>query len=154
MPELDIHSAKAEEVYRDIVRIPENVRKDTNGQVIEEGRICRISSGGRHTLVILRGAKECQATHKPPCIHLDEVTRKRLSLPGSGLAQFELQPVGWFGEFLWAWNATEIGYRISSRLGLLGLALGIIAFVLALPELCRMLAGLISWASRSCGAGH
>jgi hypothetical protein len=73
---------------------------------------------------------------------MDEVTRKRLDIDKARSARFELEPVGWWGEFRWAWSATEIGYRIASRLGLLGLVLGIIAF---LPELIKWLGELTRW---------
>jgi hypothetical protein len=71
---------------------------------------------------------------------MDEVTRKRLDIDKVPSARFDLESVGWWGEFRWAWSATEIGYRIAARLGLLGLLLGLIAF---LPELVKWVGELI-----------
>ncbi|MGC2742852.1 MAG: hypothetical protein WA672_06670 [Candidatus Angelobacter sp.] len=138
MPKLEIHDAKKEEVYRDIIRIPEDDRRDTHGKVIDEGRICCIIVGEKSALLIVRGVASAEFSGHVHggCIHMDDVTRKRLSLEESRIkqAEFKITPVGIFGEFRWAWSATEIGYRISSRLALLGLVLGLIALALALPE--------------------
>jgi hypothetical protein len=53
---LEIHQAQIEEVYRDIVRVPESDRVDSHGRPIEEGRICKIKTGSKETYVIVRGA--------------------------------------------------------------------------------------------------
>jgi hypothetical protein len=144
---LEIHQAKNEEAYRDIVRIPEDVRLDAAGARIDEGRICKLKTGSKTAYVIVRGVKNLELAKSPEhihgrCIHMDEVTRKRLNVDKAGSAKFILEPVGWWGEFRWAWSATEIGYRVASRLGLLGLVLGIIAF---LPELIRWTSELSRW---------
>lgn len=144
---LEIHQAKSEEVYRDIVRIPEAVRLDEAGGTIDEGQICKIKSGRKTAYVIVRGVKNFELEGSPAhvhgrCIHMDEVTRQRLDLAKARSARFRLTPVGWWGGFRWAWNATEIGYRISSRLGLLGLILGLIAL---LPEVIKWAAELSKW---------
>jgi hypothetical protein len=144
---LEIHQGKKEEVYRDIVRIPEAVRLDEAAGTICEGRICKITSGRKTAYVIVRGVKNFELEGSPAhehgrCIHMDEATRKRLGVEETHSARFELEPCGWWGEFRWAWNATEIGYRISSRLGLLGLVLGLIALF---PELVKWVAELSRW---------
>lgn len=137
--QLEIHQAKNEEVYRDIVRIPEDVRLDSGGNKIDEGRICKIKTGPHTAYVIVRGVRNFDLQGSPAhvhgrCIHMDDATRRRLGVTDTHSARFELEPVGWYGELLWAWTATEIGYRISSRLGLLGLILGLIALS---PELIK-----------------
>lgn len=149
MPTLEIHSAQQGEVYRDLVRIPESERRDQRGWIVDEGKVCRIQVNGRSTLVVLRGtatAEFVNHNHRA-CIHMDEVTRRHLRLENSMLgeaAEFEITPLGRFGEFRWAWNATEIGYRISSRLALLGLLLGVISIVLAIPELVNWICWFLS----------
>ncbi len=144
---LEIHQAKNEETYRDIVRIPEDLRLDSAGKTIDEGRICKIKTGSKTAYVIVRGVKNFELQGTPAhvhgrCIHMDEVTRQRLEVDKMHSARFELEPVDWWGQFRWAWSATEIGYRISSRLGLLGLVLGLIAF---LPELVKWIGELATW---------
>jgi hypothetical protein len=42
---------------------------------------------------------------------MDEVIRKRLHVDRNELHDFKFNAAGWLGEFIWAWNATEIGYR-------------------------------------------
>ena len=141
---LEIHQAKHEETYRDIVRIPEDLRIDSAGKRIDEGRICKIKTGPKTAYVIVRGVKNFELEGSPAhvhgrCIHMDEVTRQRLDVDKTRSARFDLEPVGWWGQFRWAWSATEIGYRVSSRLGLLGLVLGLVAF---LPELIKWIGEL------------
>jgi hypothetical protein len=148
---LEIHQAKNEEVYRDIVRIPENARLDSAGKKIDEGRICKIKSGSKTAYVIVRGVKNFDPQGSPEhvhdrCIHMDDATRARLGVNGKPSARFDLKPVGFTGQLIWAWNATEIGYRVSSRLGLIGLALGLIALF---PELIKWTQELTLWVQQN-----
>jgi len=147
---LEIHQAQIEEVYRDIVRVPESDRVDSHGQPIEEGRICKIKTGSKETYVIVRGVKNFVLERNPAhvhsqCIHMDDVTRKLLGISNTRSARFEITPVGSWGQLKWAWSATEISYRIASRLAVVGLALGLIALIVSLPETLKLAQTVIQW---------
>ena len=45
---LEVHQLREEDVYKDMVRIPEVHRKDANGERIKESSICRITVDGVH----------------------------------------------------------------------------------------------------------
>jgi hypothetical protein len=144
---LEIHQGKLEEVYRDIVRLPEAIRLAPSRKVIEEGRICKIRTDSKTAYVIVRGVENYTVnghTHGR-CIHMDAVTRKKLEVIGRESARFELTPVRWFGELRWAWNATEIGYRVASRLAIIGLVLGVIALVVTLPQIVELTQQFMRW---------
>lgn len=44
-----------DEVFRDMVRLPEQWRIDTKGRPIPEGFICKLQSGTKSVLVAVRG---------------------------------------------------------------------------------------------------
>lgn len=79
------------------------------------------------------------------CIHMDDVTRKLLDISSTRSARFEITPVGWWGQLKWAWRATEISYRIASRLAVVGLALGLVALIVSLPETLKLAQEVIQW---------
>src|SRR5882724_2764795 len=99
-----------EGVYKDLARVPENHRVDRRGRAISEGRICRVTTGGRSVLLSLRGQQE----HSSAMIHVDEKTRHALGLKAGGEAEFHFRQVWWLGQFLWVWRATDPAYRIAA----------------------------------------
>jgi hypothetical protein len=129
---LTVQIGREEEVYRDIVRIPEGHRLDTSGKLIPEGQVRRIKVGQKRAFVVLRG----EQNSIDPIIEMDEVTRKKLGLECARPVdvEFDRPLCHEYCQFRWAWAATEISYRIAIRLavssivlGLIGLALGIVA---------------------------
>jgi hypothetical protein len=124
---LEVANIHWNDVYKDIARIPDRYRIDIKGRQIPEGRICRVTVGNNSALLSLRGQNE----HSSPVIHIDEKIRQDLGLiVGSELLDFQFRPVGWIGQFRWAWRASDAAYRIAARLGLLSVILGIIGVVL------------------------
>lgn len=125
---LHVQMAALEDIYKDMARIPEAHRRDRAGRTIIEGSVCKLSSGSRSTYVLLRG---CQKTTEP-FIFLDERKRNQLGLSNGDSIAFEITPVGLWGQFLWAWRASDPAYRISARMAVLSLVLGTIGLLLGI----------------------
>jgi hypothetical protein len=126
MPTLEVRSLSNEDVYKDLVRIPENFRKDKDGKTIEESTVCWIHGAPRVSLAVLRGY---QKQPNGPEIHMDDRTRNRLGVHLGESYEFEFKVAGLWGELKWAWRASETGYRVASRLAIVGLILGLLAFL-------------------------
>lgn len=130
---LIVGCANPEDVYRDIARVPENYRKDFRGRAIKEGSVCLLSCGGRRSFVLLRGLPGSQE----PQIRLDERKRNELCLEAGKTAEFSFSKAGLLGELRWAWQASDPAYRVTARLAVLSLALGLIGLSLGIVSLCR-----------------
>ncbi|MGC2696902.1 MAG: hypothetical protein WA738_14040 [Candidatus Angelobacter sp.] len=126
--QLEVHEHKADDVYHDRARIPENFRGG-----FREGRICKVRAGEHATLLEIRGLQG--ETRK--IIRLDDKTRDDLHLDVLHSYDFSLRPVWWVGQFRWAWNASDSASRIAARLGLLGLILGLAGIVIGLLPLLK-----------------
>jgi hypothetical protein len=128
---LRVHQAADADVYRDMVRIPEQERVDRKG-IVPEGSVCRLSTDtGISRLVVVRGIEYKE--HPPcqeACIHMDAATRRSFEVHLYEFYEFHLTRQGWWGRLRWARSATEIGYQISAQLGFIGLWLGITSLVL------------------------
>lgn len=123
---LKVAQIDEDDVYKDLARIPERHRIDCRDRSIAEGRICKVTVGKKSVLLSLRG----QQDHSRPTIHIDEKTRRALGLSPESEAEFRFREVSWWGQFLWAWRATDPAYRIAARLGLLSVLLGVIGLAL------------------------
>jgi hypothetical protein len=140
MPRLEVRQIADEDVYKDIVRVPEIHRID-NGKAIEEAKVCLIGGTPRSSFVVLRGYQDSTKAE----IHMDERTRKRLGDIKVGQSyDFTFTRAGLPGELQWAWNASETGYRVASRLAVIGLILGLLAFIPVLVDWIKALWGCIS----------
>jgi hypothetical protein len=128
MPRLEVHQLSREEVYRDIVRVPELYRTDARGRKIREGTVCRVRANGREAFVVLRG---CQNQDKA-WIAMDDLTRgpEKLNLERNQTYDFDLEELGIIGQLRWAWNAAEMGYRISVRIAFFGFLLAVLGLIL------------------------
>ncbi len=141
MPRLEVRPISEEFIYKDTVQIPEVHRTDKNGKTIEEATVCLIGGTPRSSFVVLRGYQE---SIKPE-IHMDERTRNRLGGIKIGESyDFAFTPVGLRGQLQWAWNASETGYRVASRLAVIGLILGLLAFIPVLVDWIKALWSCIS----------
>lgn len=130
---LKVCIAASGDVYRDFARIPEKHRKDAHGEPIKEGSICRISVGSRSSFVLLRGLQGSQDA----IICLDERKRNELDLEVGDSVDFIIKKPSVWGEFRWAWNASDPAYRVGARLGLLSLVLGVIGLFLGIVSLWK-----------------
>lgn len=129
-----IRSADKSDVYRDIARIPEEHRKDVNGNPIPSGKICKLTVRRKSKYVILRG----NGDEPNPSLFLDEYCREKLGVRPGDEVDVAIRCATWWlprwcDGFHWAWDATDPSYRlpikISVVLGLLGVALGIISLL-------------------------
>lgn len=128
--QLETKQLEKEEIYRNIVRVFDNERVDERSKkVIEEGEIARITvrETGKSIYVILRGNKNGEKT-----IKIEEYLRNRLGVDLNTKYEFYFKKAGIFGSYLFAWNATEVGYRISARIALISLLLGIISLFISI----------------------
>src|SRR4051812_40593388 len=128
---LVIRPAALEDVYRDIVRVPETFRLDKNKGVIPEGSVCKVCSPVSSSYAIARGL----GNSPQPVIQMDERLRNILRVSVDQEVEIRLKVVGLWGQFAWAWIASDPAYRVAARLGLLSLILGVFGLVLGLISL-------------------
>lgn len=114
-----------DDVYRDIVRVPEAFRKTARG-TIPEGCICRVTCGSRSAYLIVRGSAKRDET----AVWMDERTRSRLHVVAGNKCRLELRKAGPWGGLCWALRASDMSYRIMAILGLVSVGLGLIGLVL------------------------
>ena len=128
---LRVDFAAAEDVYRDIVRVPERYRLDTHQRLIREGSVCRVRAPNGVCYAIVRGLNAASS----PAIQIDERLRNALGVKVGQDVDVQLDQVGIWGQFFWAWGASDPAYRVAARLGLLSVVLGFLGFVLGLLSL-------------------
>ena len=137
---LTVHEMPVQDSWKDMVRIPHKYRVDPEGRGIRRGTICRVSIGGKHKLLTVRG---CRATD--PRILLDSPTRIALGkLQAGTLHDVELRPVGSMGYWRWAWGAADPAYRVPAQISLISLVLGIIGLVLGILGVWPLAQGLLT----------
>lgn len=136
---LTVRPAKQEDIYKDIVRIPERFRLDTRGKEVIEGSVCKIVTPGGSSYGLLRGL----GNSSEPVILMDERIRNVLCIGDGDDVEVSIKTVGHWGQFWWAWNASDPAYRVAARLGLLSVVLGFIGVLLGGISL-----GLSFWGSR------
>ena len=145
MPFLQVRQLAEDYVYRDVIMVNGEHRKDKLGRAIKEGQVCLVSAWPsqrpgekRKCFAVLRGYQ----ASKEPRIHMDEYTREeKLGVREKESYEFEFRPVGLFGQLRWAWNATEMGYQVSSKLAVLGFVMGGLGLLFSI-------AGLFDWHDR------
>ena len=117
------------EVYKDMARVPECFRVDSNG-TISEDTICEVTVTTSHesALLWLRGKNECS----DPSIYMDEKTRNKLKLKVGDKVEFVFRKACCVQKLQWALYSSEPINRIATLLGLLGLCLGIISIFISI----------------------
>ena len=132
MPRLTVHQLAKEEVYRDIIRVNQEHRSDPEGKPIKEGSVCAVTvDGKKRSYAVLRGYEASDLRE----VRMDYITRENLGVNYDTEYEFQFRPASAWGELSWAWNTSEIGYRIAARLAVVGFVLGVIAFVPILIDL-------------------
>ncbi len=135
MPRLKVRQIPDEDVYKDMVRIAEVYRIDKDGDPIEESTVCWIDGTPQSTVAVLRGYQKSADAE----IHMDERTRHRLGVQIDETHEFAFRRAGIWGQLRWAWDASETGYRVASRLAVIGFILGLLAFIPVLKDLVASL---------------
>lgn len=99
------------------------------------GRVFRLSvtgeRGARSLYIVLRGLPNDSRED----IWLDKWSRDHLGVRHDQPYTFNIREAGFVGQLCWAWNANDPAYRVSAKLGVLSLALGLLSLVLTLPFL-------------------
>lgn len=126
MPELQIDYLAKEDVYKDLVRVPEAHRLNADSQPIPEGTLCLVCVGSRSARLFLRGNQ----AETSPVVLMDERTRNVLGVNVGQVVDLQVSPLGWWGQLLWAWNASEPAYRIAARLAVLSVLISVVGLVL------------------------
>lgn len=136
MPRLEVHQLRQEDVYKDIIRVNEVHRINKREETIKEGRVCLVRANGRKCFAILRGYQDSVS----PQIRIDDYIRgkEKLDLQLGKSYEFAFEEVSSIGRLRWAWNATEMGYQIASRIALVSFIMGIIGLLFGIT-------GLINW---------
>lgn len=129
---LKVMPAAKDDVYRDIVRIPEQYRLDADDKVVPEGSVCKICTPDKSAYAIVRGYGDSTQ----PLIYIDERLRNRLNMKKEeDDVEVSLVRAGPWGQFSWAWNASDPAYRVAARMSLLSVALGLLGLALGLISL-------------------
>jgi hypothetical protein len=135
VPTLKVLKIADQDVYKDIVRVPERYRLDESDETIEEATICWINGTPRKSIVTLRGFQRSDE----PEIRMDDRTRIRLGVELGKSYNFTFKRASVWGQLRWAWSASETGYKVASRLAVIGFFLGVLAFLPVLAEWMKFL---------------
>ena len=129
---LEVHQQLERDIYRDIVRIPEEHRRDTQGRIVREGTIVKIIVPGEMSKVVwLRGMEgETKAL-----IRMDDKTRNALGLGTNQQYDFKIQSVGCYRKFRWASDSSDPVVCIATWLGAISVTLGVIGVLMAVIAL-------------------
>lgn len=126
---LVVRGAEREDVFADMARVHKSHRPG-----ISAGRIFTLECNGNFVPLVARGAPRNKAGE----IWIDLETRSKLGeLDLNTAYEFKLHSATW-GECLkWAWFATNPAYRVSSKISLVSLVLGVIGLLLGILSLLK-----------------
>lgn len=116
---LQVEDLKAEDTWKDIVRIHKTHRKDHKGGHIDRGTICCISVGKKSKWVVVHGRQ-----HNEPFVRMDLNTRLGLEVDSGTPYDFTLKKLPWVKRLWFPWRASDPIYRYPAQLGLLALIIG------------------------------
>src|SRR5262249_5810186 len=101
---LTIESAALDEVFTDMVRIPQAYRLDQENKIIPNGAVIRIDHNGQKAYAIVRGLQE----RSDAIILMDEFIRDRLRVQrGDSIARSGIRPANLLGKITWYLCATN-----------------------------------------------
>jgi hypothetical protein len=115
------------DTWKDVVRIPHAYRKNSEGDGVPRGAICKLTANGKSKMVSVRGSSS-----KEPVIQMDSKLRHKLHLNVGDSYDIVLKPTSWFGNLRWAWFASDPAYAIPAQISLISLLLGIIGLFLGI----------------------
>jgi hypothetical protein len=121
------------DIYRDIVRIPEEHRLDARGKKVAEGTVCKLTINGKSKRAFVRGCKD----EKGAIIVMDYRTRKAFGVTNKSAVEVQIASCHWLGECLWACRASDPAYKIPAQLGVSSLFLGIVGLFLGILSIVR-----------------
>jgi hypothetical protein len=131
---LIVRTLPSEDTWKDIVRIKKEFRKDTKGNHINRGTICRITVEGKSKWVVIHGRET-----DDPVIQMDLNVRLGLGVKTGKTYDFAIEKLSLVQRLWFPWRASDPIYRIPAQLGLisfiLGSVLGVIGVVLGIVSL-------------------
>jgi len=125
---LKVHQLSKDEVYLDIVRIPEEHRADRYKRPIEEGRVCRLTCDAKNAGEVYVIARGSSRSDKSIC--LDEKIRRKLHVECGNEYHFEMTHADFCGEVWWALMASDVRFSFPAKVSLLSGVLGIVSVIL------------------------
>lgn len=121
---LKVVGANRDEVFTDMVRIPENHR---NG--IENGTVVRIWHGGRRVFAIARGLHD----RSDSVIVMDEFVRRRLGVDrASQIDSKNIRRATRWEKLTWYLEATNPAVHVPAWVAVISLALGTLSVMLGI----------------------
>jgi hypothetical protein len=132
---LAVHHLAEDDGWQDIARVPQEYRKSPNGRRLDRGYVYELSctDTGKKAFIVLHGIHKGDS---PTGIRMDGHTRKKLDVKAGESYEFELLPTNRLGEIRWALSSGDAVHRLSSKLTLVSLALGLIGLVLGVIAIC------------------
>lgn len=125
--ELLVHRASSDDVFSDIVRIPEAYRMSSCGEFIRNGALIRIAHKGHKVFAIVRGL-ECL----DPVVQMDEFIRERLCIkPGEKVNRGGIRLAKLYEKPFWLLFATNPAVHVSAWLAAISIGLGVLSIILA-----------------------
>lgn len=119
--QLTVQKLDSEDIFEDRVRIPHRYR-----QGFPEGSICKLSTSAATKIVEVFGDPES----KDPNVYMDLRTRKHFGLSPGAVAEFQIKPVGWWGQLRWSAGHANASTRIAAQLGIISMFLGVLSLLL------------------------
>lgn len=124
---LRVEKLPAEDAWKDIVRIPEVLRKDCTGKHVKRGSICRIIVDDKSKWVIVHGLRSDDRV-----IQMDLNVRIALGVEKEAHYDVEIEQLGWLQRLWFPWKASDPLYRLPAQLSIIAFILGMIVGVLGL----------------------
>ena len=134
---LVVHEQLKGDVYRDIVRIPENYRRDSQDRLVPEGTVVKliVSNGAPRTVFVwLRGTKGVKGETEP-WIRMDDKTRNDLGVDQGQKYDFRIEHVNICGRLRWALDSSDPALRVAVQLGVISVVLGVLGLVVAIVSI-------------------
>ena len=125
---LTVRQIPRQDIYKDMVRIPETYRLDVHDQKIPEGTICKLSMLGRGKLLAVRGRLGMDRQE----VFMDDKTRADLKVECGQDYDFQIRRTSWVGHIFWSARASDPAYRIPAKIALVSLILGVVGIALGI----------------------
>lgn len=127
----EIRKAKYNEVHTDTIRVFQDKRRyySSGGEIIKSGSLCKVRdvTTGEFVYAILRGLELDEKEY----IKIDESLRQKLGINTEEnekiIHQFTFHKTSFFEKLYWMWSTTDYGYRISSKIAIISLVLGVLS---------------------------
>jgi len=121
MEHLEVKQVEKDDVFGDLARLHSSHRPG-----ILAGQVCRIEVANSTIFAVARNTRG----NERGTIYLDDALRSRLGVKDGMSYDFKVSKAGWYGQFVWAWTASNAVNRVAARLGVLSVLLGALGLML------------------------